>query len=72
MKIPKYMKVANNRAVVFENYFSAPNGIKCNAVALKDDGTLLFFDTENMHISGTVEVAYEKVKGQLCDENTTF
>lgn len=58
MKIPEAMKVKPNMAVVFEKYFDF-YGIKANAVLQQEDGTMFFFDTEAMHIDGTIKVAYE-------------
>ncbi len=64
MKVPEAMKIEPNHAVVFKKYFEF-EGIKCNAVAQQEDGTLFFFDTERMHTSGELSVAYKTIEGDL-------
>ena len=64
MKVPKEMKIDTNVAVVFKKPFEF-NGIKCNAIAQQDDGTLMFFNTDYMKTSGTIKVAYKNVDGGL-------
>ena len=64
MKIPEEMKIDTNIAVVFKKPFVF-NGDKYNAIMQQDDGTLYFFNTDYMHTSGTVKVAYKNVDGGL-------
>ena len=66
MKVPEEMKLDTNLAVVFKKPFEF-NGVKCNAIVQKDDGTLLFFDTNWMKTSGKVRVAYKDIDGGLND-----
>lgn len=67
MKIPEEMKIDTNMAVVFKKPFMLPKeigvGMKCNAIAQQDDGTLLFFNTDYMKTSGKVRVAYKDIDG---------
>ena len=70
MKVPEEMKIYTNIAVVFKKPFMLPKkmgGMKCNAIAQQDDGTLLFFDTDYMKTSGEVRVAYKDIDGGLND-----
>ena len=64
MNIPETMKIDTNVAVVFKKHGNV-NGVPFNAVCQQEDGTVLFFDTDNYHTSGTVRVAYKDVEGDL-------
>lgn len=65
MKIPEEMKIDTNLAVVFKKPFFVSGSTKCNAIVQQDDGTLLFFDTDNMKTGGKVKVAYKDIDGGL-------
>ena len=64
MNIPEELKLDTNMAVVFKKH-SKFNGITFNAIYQRDDGTLLFFDTDKYHTNGTIKVAYKDVEGDL-------
>lgn len=64
MKVPEEMKLDTNLAVVFKKPFEF-GGQKCNAIVQRDDGTLIFFDTNYMNTSGKVRVAYKDIDGGL-------
>lgn len=65
MIIPEEIKLDTNLAVVFKKPFVI-DGKKYNAIVQQDDGTLLFFDTDYMKISGSeVRVAYKDIDGGL-------
>ena len=66
MKIPEELKIDTNTAVVFKRH-SKMNGVPFNAVCQQEDGSILFFDTDSYHTSGTVKVAYKDVEGDLND-----
>jgi len=62
MNIPEQLKIEPNMIVVFKKHFDF-NGLSCNAIAQRDDGTMVFFDTDKYHTSGEFQVAYKKMKG---------
>lgn len=64
MNVPEELKLDTNLAVVFKKH-SKINGVPFNAVCQQDDGSLMFFDTDTFHTSGTVRVAYKDVEGDL-------
>lgn len=64
MNIPESIKIEPNMAVVFKKYFSF-NGQKYNAIVQKDDGELLFFDTDYYKTDGIIKVAVKEIKGGL-------
>lgn len=57
MKIPEKAKIKCNQLVVFEKYFNFENN-EYNAVCLRDDGDLLFINTDYFYTSSKIEVAY--------------
>lgn len=57
MNVPEKAKVEPNTIVIFKKYFLF-NGIEFNAVAQKEDGTMLFLDTEAYETDGNVKFYY--------------
>lgn len=66
MKIPEEAKLGPNLAVVFKKHFDF-NGVKCNAVMQREDGSLMFFDTEHLHTDGTLKVSIHTI-AEVADE----
>ena len=64
MKVPEELKLDTNMAVVFKKHGEF-NGVPFNAIYQQEDGSLMFFDTDNYHTSGTIKVAYKDVEGDL-------
>lgn len=64
MKIPEELKLDTNMAVVFKRH-GKMNVTPFNAVYQQEDGSLVFFDTDYYHTSGTVKVAYKEIEGDI-------